>query len=267
MDFACEPVSGNENVLGSRAWGRRKKPFSNGRLTRREKLALLGNLGRMALLEIGDGVASRFGFLQPSSSELESLAPPETRLVEDALAFAAEVQSPEVLSHSWRTYYWGVLLGEYRRLDVDREILFAAAILHDVGLAKGREQEPCTCCFVVYGAERAARRLASKGHDPARVRAVGEAIGLHLNGYVSSRLHGAEAHLLSRGAMMDVFGLGQRRVAEELQTKIKLLHPRGNLVEALEIWPDHHLKGTRPEFMISLNARRRRARSVRPAVA
>ncbi|WP_417668859.1 HD domain-containing protein [Roseibium sp.] len=267
MEFTCKPTSVDKTFMGTRAWGRRKRPLTHGRLTGLEKAVLLGNLGRMAVLELGDTLSSHLGTLEPRDASLEALQPPRTRLVEDALSFAMQVQSPEVLSHSWRTYYWGVLLGEYRKLDVDREILFAGSILHDVGIATGREKEPCSCCFVVYGAERAAHQLVSKGHDPARVRQIGDAIGLHLNGYVSNRLHGAEAHLLCRGAMCDVFGFGKRRIGPAIKAGVSTDHPRGNLRDALEIWPDHHLEGTRAEFLISLKTarRRRKPREVRPA--
>jgi len=239
--------------MGTVAWGRRKGNFSKGRLTRGEKLQVSLNMARMALFEVKDHLFGRLGLINAYGSDLDGLHPPDTALARDALDFADNVQSLALMRHSWRTYYWATLLGGYKKLTVDREILFAAAILHDVGLAAGRQVEPCECCFVVAGAERCKHHLVGKGHDPAKVRRIADAIGLHLNGYVSARLHGAEAHLLSRGAMCDVFGMGRKRIDRTLRNTILKDFPKGDLKNDLEIWPGHHLKGSRADFLSSLS--------------
>lgn len=248
----------NKADLGTVTWGRRQGPFSNGRLTRSEKLKLLTNLGRMGMLEALDSLRGKLGLINVFGTDLEGLLPPDTALVRDAFDFAEDVQNLDLMRHSWRTYYLGMLLGGYRKLTVDREILFCAAILHDVGLADGRSSEPKECCFVVHGAERCKSHLVGKGHDRARAHQIADAIGLHLNGYVSDRTYGAEAHLLSRGAMCDVFGMGRRRIAQEVRRDIAARYPKGNLVDALEIWPGHHLAGTRADFLIKLEPSRRK---------
>ncbi|MHA7772648.1 HD domain-containing protein [Roseibium sp. M-1] len=243
--------------MGTVEWGRRQGDFSNGRLNRSEKLTLLANLGRMGMLEAVDRIGSVFGLANAYGADLEGLQPPETDLVRDALDFAQDVQGIEVMRHSWRSYYWGMMLGGYRKLDIDREILFCAAILHDVGLAPGRVQEPYECCFVVHGAERCKHHLVGKGHDRAKVHVIADAIGLHLNGYVSARTYGAEAHLLSRGAMCDVFGFGRRRIETNSRRQVLAGFPKGDLIDALEIWPGHHLEGSRADFLMKLSPPRR----------
>lgn len=247
-------------AMGSLAWGRRPGAYSHGRLTRAEKFSVVGNLGKMAGLQLLDTVFSKLGLMKAYGEDLDGLLPPETGLVADSLAFANETLSEEIFQHSWRTYFWAMLLGRYRGLDADPEILFSAAILHDVGLALDRPVQPCNCCFAQHGAERGKKHLVSKGHDPAKARKVGEAIALHLNGYVSNRVHGAEAHLLSRGAMCDVFGLGAKRVSRETRQAVLARHPKGDLLNGLEIWPGHHLAGTRGDFLIRLNRAERRPR-------
>lgn len=244
--------------MGTVAWGRRQGAFSKGRLTRGEKAQLIFNMGRMVALEAADTLLSRTGLMRAYGAELEGLQPPDTGLVRDALEFADDVQNVELMRHSWRTYYWALLLGGYRKLSIDREILFSAAILHDVGLAGGRPSEPRDCCFVVSGAERCKHHLVGKGHDRAKVHKIADAIGLHLNGYVSARLYGAEAHLLSRGAMCDVFGMGSKRIAGPVRQRILKDHPKGDMINALEIWPGHHLAGTRADTLIKLEQSRDR---------
>ena len=249
--------------MGTVAWGRRQGDFANGRLTRGEKAKLFVNLGRMMALEAADTLRGRLGLMRAYGVELEGLQPPDTSLVRDALDFADEVQNLELMRHSWRTYYWALLLGGYQKLTVDRELLFAAAILHDVGLASGRPQEPRECCFVVSGAERCKHHLVGQGHDRAKVRKIADAIGLHLNGYVSARLYGAEAHLLSRGAMCDVFGMGRRRIDDGVRRRILADHPKGDMINALEIWPGHHLPDSRADTLIRLEGKGRKTPNLR----
>ncbi|WP_296588695.1 HD domain-containing protein [Roseibium sp.] len=256
MDGCCAS-SEDKKVMGSVEWGRRKGAFSKGRLTRFEKVKLLMNMGRMTVLEAFDAVREKSGLINAYGADLDGLQPPDTRLVRDAFDLADDVQGLELMRHSWRTYYWAMLLGGYRRLDIDREILFAAAILHDLGLARDRTSEPRQCCFVVHGAERCKAHLVGKGHDRARVRKIADAIGLHLNAYVSERIHGVEAHLLSRGAMCDVFDMGKKRLSGKVLRQVHAEHPKGDLVNGLEIWPGHHLRDTRADFLIGLGGKRK----------
>lgn len=258
METFCE-MPEQAAPMGTVKWGRRSGRFSNGRLTSFEKARILSNLVKMTALEVRDAVMVRLGLMNAFGSDLEGLQPPDTNLVRDAFDFADDMQGVELMRHSWRTYYWAMLLGGYRKLEVDRELLFAAAILHDVGLARERTSEPRDCCFVVYGAERCKKHLVSKGHDRRKIGKIADAIGLHLNGYVSSRLHGAEAHLLSRGAMCDVFGMGRHRIAKSLRRQVLKEHPKGDLRSELEIWPGHHLEGTRGDFLIRLGDRNKTA--------
>ncbi len=250
--MVCEEKKSSP-AMGTLKWGRRTGAFSHGRLRRMEKLSVLANLGKMSTLQFADGVISKLGLMNAFGTDLDGLRPPNTGLVAGSLAFADETLGEEVFQHSWRTYYWGMLLGCYRDLEIDREILFCAAILHDLGLAIDRPSHPNSCCFVVHGAERGKNHLVSKGHDPAKTRKIGDAIGLHLNGYVSARANGVEAHLLCRGAMCDVFGFGSKRIARPTRREVFDRHPKGDLKNGLEIWPGHHLNGTRGDFLIRLN--------------
>ncbi|MEM9634550.1 MAG: HD domain-containing protein [Pseudomonadota bacterium] len=248
-------MSENDAPMGTVKWGRRTGSFSKGRLKRSEKVRVLMNLARISSLEAKDVVLNRLGLVNAFGSDLEGLQPPDTALVRDAFDFADDVQGVELMRHSWRTYYWAMLLAGYRKLKVDRELLFAAAILHDVGLARGRKSEPRDCCFVVYGAERCKHHLVGKGHDRQKVGKIADAIGLHLNGYVSRRVHGVEAHLLSRGAMCDVFEMGRHRIDKATRRRVLQEYPIGDLRQELEIWPGHHLAGTRGDFLIGLGDR------------
>jgi len=55
-------------------------------------------------------------------------------MVKDAEELARDTHAQDLLSHAYRTYYFGAMLAAYRKLRYDREAHFAAAILHDIGL-------------------------------------------------------------------------------------------------------------------------------------
>ncbi|SFT89868.1 HD domain-containing protein [Pseudovibrio denitrificans] len=252
MSVTAKDCGASERVMGSLNWGQRTGAYSKGRMTQLEHLKLVGNLVRTQLVDLGDTVKDRLGLLSPVSSELEALLPADTSLVRDSLEFAAETHDARLLHHSWRTYLFGVLLGEYAGVSFERELLFSAAILHDSGLINNRQTQVHECCFAISGAEVACNHLSNCGHDNDTVHKVGDAIALHLNAYVSARAHGGEAYLVNRGAMCDLFGAGHRRMAQSSVEQIMHKHPRDGVIEALEFETAHHMKGTRPYVLTKL---------------
>ena len=252
MSVTAKDCGASERVMGSLNWGQRTGAYSKGQMTRLERLKLVGNLVRTQLVDLGDTVKDRLGLLSPVSSELEALLPTETSLMRDSLDFAVETHDARLLHHSWRTYLFGVLLGEYAGVSFDRELLFSAAILHDSGLINNRQTQVHECCFAISGAEVACNHLTSCGHDRDTVHKVGDAIALHLNAYVSARAHGGEAYLVNRGAMCDLFGAGHRRMTKSSVEQIMHKHPRDGVIEALEFETASHMKGTRPYVLTKL---------------
>ena len=106
---------------------------------------------------------------------------------------------------------------------IDREALYVAALLHDVGLFQvsppGAEH-----CFSV-GSAREARRIAGcAGWDEARLTCVAEAITTNLNPFVPLDEFGPEAHFMSVGGLVEV-------IAQEWK-----VHPE-NLAEILALFP------------------------------
>lgn len=231
--------------MGSLAWGRDR----TGTLSRFEKARLTGNLIRVQLTELAD----RMRPLHPAPVQIDALIPPETPLVTDARQLAEETHGKALLWHSWRTYLFGALLAQHEGIEFDRSLFFAAAILHDIALTEGHKPALCDCCFALSGGRRAEAALHAKGHDAQTCRRVGDAIAAHLNGWVSRRVHGAEAHLVSRGAVCDLFGAGQRRIAPETLRDVLNHFPRDGVIEALQFETADHHKGTRAAVMTALS--------------
>ena len=112
--------------------------------------------------------------------------PPDSALTRVAEALARRRLSPALLNHSYRTYAFGAALGELEDLDVDRELLFAAALLHDIG--------PTT----------AARKVAEQvGLSTAATDILLSAVTLQRSPGVTLS-HGEVAYLLSAGVGLDV---------------------------------------------------------------
>jgi HD domain len=132
----------------------------------------------------------------------ERLATPESALTRAADAAAVAVLPDTLLNHSYRTYVLGRALGEVKDIEVDAELLFAAAMLHDVGLvlASGRED------FTLTSA-RVARDVAERvGLSTAATKVFQTAITMHHSPRVTLGA-GPVAYLLAAGAGVDVVGL------------------------------------------------------------
>lgn len=244
-----EKARENTRMMGTLAWGE----GNSGALGTIEKAHLVGNLAFVQVREVIDGARQRLGLLRPKPIPLDEFLPPETSLAQDALLFAEQSHDQALLFHSWRTYLFGAMLAAHEKIEYDRSLFFASAILHDVGLTSDHTPHLCERCFALSGGERAKNYLQSKGHSAAVSNKVGDAIALHLNAWVSKRQHGAEAHLVSRGAVCDLFGAGRRRIARHNLTGILARYPRDGVIEALQFETADHCKGTRPAIMTGLS--------------
>jgi hypothetical protein len=142
-------------------------------------------------------------------------------LTRAALTMARARLSPALLNHSQRTFLFGAALGELEGLDVDREVLYAAALLHDVGLPT-----PVPLVDFTRASARAAQQVAEQvGLCTSATETLRSAITLHHSPGVSHE-HGPVAYLLSAGAAVDVVGLRSWQLPPALLTDVVSAHPR-----------------------------------------
>ena len=126
-------------------------------------------------------------------------------------------------AHSIRAYLWAMALGAREGIQPDQRVLWAASLLHDVGLTSlGRN----TMCFEVEGAELARRLLERHGMaaEPADRAAI--AIILHMRPGVTIA-DGPEALLLDRSTGLDVRGDGYELV-DAVRGPVMAAFPRGD---------------------------------------
>lgn len=136
--------------------------------------------------------------------------PPDTRLARAVEQIAGSALPAPLLGHSIRTWLWGGMLAEVDGIRYDDELLYVAALLHDLGLAPEHRPGREAGCFAVHGAAEARAFLLDAGADPEYAGRAADAIAAHFNVNVPLDW-GAEAHLLHGGAHVDVVG---RRLGE-----------------------------------------------------
>jgi len=204
--------------LGTHIWVER----TDGLLTSAERRSLL----RPLAMTHATNAAGRLSMLLRVNSGRRAPAsghrpPPDSVLTRAAEALARRRLSPALLNHSYRTYAFGAALGELEHLDVDREVLFAAALLHDVGLPT-----PVPKVDFTRASARVAREVAEEvGLSTAATDILRTAITLHHSPGVTLA-HGPVAYLLSAGAGLDVVGLRSWQLPPDLLDAVVAAHPR-----------------------------------------
>src|SRR5882672_10551903 len=110
----------------------------------------------------------------------DPLALPAGPLTEASLALVRSTESQPIVDHSIRTFLFARLLAEHdgclNDAAYDEELLFAATVMHDLGLGKHARGH---ARFEVEGADLAASVLREHGVPEADVDRVWEAIALH----------------------------------------------------------------------------------------
>lgn len=102
---------------------------------------------------------------------------PNSTFARRARELIADVAPPFLVNHSVRSYAWAVELAKHDRLQFDPEILYASAVLHDLGLVPAYDLGGC---FEVDGAVAAEAFALDAGQPANRARAVYDVIALHM---------------------------------------------------------------------------------------
>ena len=87
------------------------------------KLELSGMMRRLARV---------LGVRRPITLTPEQLAIPDSELAQKATALARELEPTFIFNHSVRCFLYGIAVGHHVGIKPDRELLYLAAILHDL---------------------------------------------------------------------------------------------------------------------------------------
>jgi HD domain len=135
---------------------------------------------------------------------LDGTGIPDSKLARTITEFIRDTETELLFNHSSRVYLFGALAGVHRGLRFDRELLYAGAMFHDIGLmpSHGSHNER----FEVDGAHAARDFLRSHGIAEEDAYTVWTAIALHTTPGVPVHMHPVVA-LVTAGVEMDVLGL------------------------------------------------------------
>ena len=154
--------------MGTLAWAEQ----TGGRMSADENIVLARNYASMRAEMVFDEARHRLGLIHPAEIELDTLTPPGTRLVRDADEFARSVYPNVLWAHCLRTYYFGAQVAAFDGIKFDRELFYAAAICHDVGINEGVAGPVAACCFAHSGAAQPARHFPAKATARRRFASV-----------------------------------------------------------------------------------------------
>jgi hypothetical protein len=154
---------------------------------------------------------------------VQGITVPDSKLARAITEFVRDTENDLLFNHSSRVYFFGALAGQQRGLSFNPELLYAAAMFHDVGLVPAHGSK--TLRFEVDGANAARDFLASYNVDPADIEKVWTGIALHTTPGVPEFMHPVIA-LTTAGVEMDVLGLTYDRYPDDQREAIVAAFPR-----------------------------------------
>ena len=161
--------------------------------------------------------------LHIASSSSSNISVPDSKLAQEITEFVRDTESSLLFNHSSRVYQFGVLAGKQRGLSFDRELLYAGAMFHDVGLVPAYSS--ASDRFEVDGANAARNFLRAHTISEQDIDHVWTAIALHTTPEIPKYMHPVVA-LVTAGVEMDVLGIGYESFADEDREAIVRSYPR-----------------------------------------
>ncbi len=148
---------------------------------------------------------------------------PDSKVAREAAELVRQHQTEMLFNHSVRTYVFGAMKGIRQNLKFDSELLYVAALFHDMGLAEAYETEAKR--FEVDGADAAREFLRSHGIPEPKADLVWEAIALHSTLGIPEYMR-PEIALTQAGVAMDVVGRGFDEYTERQRDEVIAAFPR-----------------------------------------
>ena len=148
---------------------------------------------------------------------------PDSALAREVTEFIRDAEDDLLFNHSRRVYFFGALQGLRRGLQPDLELLYAAAMFHDIGLTE--RYRTSTIRFEVDGANAARNFLESHGIDEVGAQTAWLGIALHTTPGVPEFM-APEVALLQAGVEVDVVGVGREQLSPEALAAVTAAHPR-----------------------------------------
>ena len=161
--------------------------------------------------------------LHPAEPAIGGISIPDSRLTRAITDFIRDTETELLFNHSSRVYFFGAIAGQQRGLSFNPELLYAAAMFHDIGLMPSHSSTNLR--FEVDGANAARDFLQSYQLDPADIEKVWAGIALHTTPGIPEFMHPVIA-LTTAGVEMDVLGLTYDRYSADTREAVVAAYPR-----------------------------------------
>jgi hypothetical protein len=154
---------------------------------------------------------------------IEGVSIPDSALAKAITEFVRDRETDLLFNHSSRVFLFGGIAGKQRGLTYDPELLYAAAMFHDLGLMHDHSSHDHR--FEVDGANAARDFLRGHGIPQLDLDTVWTAIALHTTPGVPEFMSPVIA-LTTAGVEMDVLGLTYGQYSEETREAVVSAYPR-----------------------------------------
>ncbi|WP_141579577.1 HD domain-containing protein [Actinomadura sp. WMMA1423] len=163
-----------------------------------------------------------------TSAGFDDLLIPDTPVCRGALEVATTYETPSLLNHSVRSYLWAAAYGQINGIGFDAELLYVAAVLHDIGLVA--EFDSHTVPFEEAGGHVAWVFGAGAGWPVERRVRASEIVVRHMWPEVPVE-QDPEGHLLELATGIDISGRGLQGIPPGLRAEVLERYPRLDLAE------------------------------------
>ncbi len=219
----CAP---DPDRLGGLGWTRR----NNGKLTSGERRRLLAAIAVGQWENLLGRAKLALGRLPAGASDVDvkMFEPPDSLLAREAEQACAE-QPAAIVGHSYRTWLFGRALAAVDGSELDLELFYCGALVHDYGIAQPTQGRD----FTLASAERTLACAAAAGVSDDRAELVADAICVHTTPGVSLDTDGPLGCYLQWGAMVDGAGLRKWDVAPANVSEVLRRYPRADFKRQL----------------------------------
>jgi HD domain-containing protein len=149
---------------------------------------------------------------------------PDSKIAREAAELVRQHETEMLFNHSVRVFVFGAMNGIRQNLKFDSELLYVAALFHDLGLVHPYHTD--TKRFEVDGADAARDFLKSHGIPDSSADLVWEAIALHTTPGIPQFMR-PEIALTNAGVLVDVVGVGYDHYTPEQRDQVIAAFPRG----------------------------------------
>ena len=154
---------------------------------------------------------------------IEGIGIPDSKLCKKITKLVRDTETELLFNHSSRVYYFGALTGLRRGLQFDRELLYAGAMFHDMGLVPAYSSAADR--FEVDGANAAREFLRRHNISAQDIDHVWTAIALHTTPGIPQYMHPVVA-LVTAGVEMDVLGIDYTGFTDSDRNAVVQAYPR-----------------------------------------